>query len=387
MAKNNVLPKEVARECFLFEAINFLMVGCAPVESTYDGEYDIRNCDELYCDELHPLDCDNNQFVNELLASEYGIHDPYFEGRFEEVNFHESIEKYDERLSWNLSQEMLQEVSKDRPLVLEYLKERDQYLMRLEDAEKPFKSILIKALKDGKLLGKGFLIRKYEKEEETFIDIDSDWYEKAVKIRVDGKTGVRYEYARNKDEKIEREEIPAKYWKMENVDFEESALVFSVGKDLYKYCFIILDFAEVYSAFPKELCYPIEAKLLGNKCIYDDKEFRSNQQRSKQETRDNLKRPEVIRWQNLNYEKSRIKSYVLKELSASLAKCKDHVAIKEKIEKDRRYNFGSYKLKGGVNKSFSDNLFYEVIKDALKQLGRTDLIKNYNSSKTKNKGL
>lgn len=94
-------------------------------------------------------------------------------------------------------------------------------------------------------------------------------------------------------------------------------------------------------------------------------------------------RPEEIRWKSLSDAKTKVINHVKSEIAKSLAECKNHVEIKKKLEKDRKNDFGSFKKKDGSLDSFSDNVFYEVIKNALKDLGRTDLIKNYNSSKTK----
>ena len=48
MSKNIELPSEVAKKCFLFETINYLVCGCPPVESFDHDGYDFRSCEYLY---------------------------------------------------------------------------------------------------------------------------------------------------------------------------------------------------------------------------------------------------------------------------------------------------------------------------------------------------
>ena len=90
------LPKGVAKECFLFEAINYLMFGIAPIEAddqpfdTHDQDY--RNSRDTYYDEHEnfPSNFDDEELLSEVFRIKYDIKNPFFERRFREVMWYSS---------------------------------------------------------------------------------------------------------------------------------------------------------------------------------------------------------------------------------------------------------------------------------------------------------
>jgi hypothetical protein len=57
------------------------------------------------------------------------------------------------------------------------------------------------------------------------------------------------------------------------IDFEESELIFGVANDIYKYCFVVLDFTQIYSTFPRELILSVEARQEGDKFVYENNSY------------------------------------------------------------------------------------------------------------------
>jgi hypothetical protein len=157
----NKLPKGVAKECFLFEAVNYLICGCAPIDSTdhsFDSyDQDIRNCSCLYYrDSAGFSACQNQELMNEIVKEKYGIQNPYFEQKYFDVNFQSSIEEFDR---WNkdslnywtndakaLKQKTL-EYKQERKLIVEYLKQQNFYDKKLREIEEPFKNCIGRSIK------------------------------------------------------------------------------------------------------------------------------------------------------------------------------------------------------------------------------------------------
>ena len=262
------LLEYVAEECFLFEAINYIVFGIAPLAIMDDDESELsRNSKDLYYSEsFSSIFCEVlsiGECVSRMFKRNHGIGDPFFESKFQEVCYVEVFEKSEAK---NMS-------SEEKELIVNYLKEKKLYAKKLKEIQKPFKLKLLKALRSGKINSKGFLVEKYDKEKEGFIDIYEDWTTKVSRKKFDFETGTYYDHYEDKNNKIDRESIPKKYWAFENTNFEESELVFGIEDDFYKYRFILLDFAQIYTLFPKELVFKASGLLIGDEFVSDDNSY------------------------------------------------------------------------------------------------------------------
>ncbi len=199
--KQENLPEGVAKECFLFEAIDYLVFGIAPrkeVDVKYDCfDQDPRSSHCLYYDGI--IDGFDNQYRWELFAwmlqKNHGIINPISEIRFKEIisyDIEREIHRFNQlqdifgpatSSSSDIKQDLepdLGRYKKRENLFKEYEKEKELYTKKVKKIKKPFQLELLKALRSGKIDSKGFLVEKYDKEKKRYIDIDKDWIGKAT---------------------------------------------------------------------------------------------------------------------------------------------------------------------------------------------------------------
>lgn len=94
-----------------------------------------------------------------------------------------------------------------------------------------------------------------------------------------------------------------------------------------------------------------------------------------------VNQPANIRWSGLKAEKERVIKYIQENLNTVFAECKKHTQIRDIITKNTEQNFGVFKKQSGEEDYFTDQMYLDVVKEALKDVGRFDLIHNYNSRK------
>ncbi|MFZ9180945.1 MAG: hypothetical protein ACO201_03665 [Rickettsiales bacterium] len=273
-------PEEVSKECFLYEALCYLVLGYAPIDSYYqffhcDDEEDIRNSRDLYYGEKEPLDVCNHDLIHNLIKHKFEIEDPYFDPKYEEVNYRSNIIEYDKFYdmiyeSIKNKKEELEKFKIERKLLVEYLAKKQAYDLEVKKIFNPYKLELLNLLKSGKIEASGFLVQKYNTKENTFLEIESGWEEKAATKKYD----INYDNHNIDDNgKLCRVSIPKQYWKIDNVDFEESSLFFNVLSEVYKYLFVIIDFSQLHKIVNNDLIYNSEAKISKSGITYKEAQY------------------------------------------------------------------------------------------------------------------
>ena len=174
--KEVTLPGNVVKECFLFEAINYIACGCPPMmlDSYSENEQyteDFRYSELLYYNGIYGSERDEfyTKFhMMSMLSEQYGIEtSPYYDEKYEDISFYSSLEAYDKSFAYILKEakdiprELLKKHKNERQLLKEYLAKQDRYDSKLEKILKPLCLQLLAKLKNGEIIANGLLIQKY----------------------------------------------------------------------------------------------------------------------------------------------------------------------------------------------------------------------------------
>ncbi len=94
------MPENIAKECFLFEAIDYLLVGYPPMEEVFYGDYNARYSYDLYCEGIENFP-DSDDEVYNLFYAKYGVQNPENWSirenlKYTSINHYQSIQELDD---------------------------------------------------------------------------------------------------------------------------------------------------------------------------------------------------------------------------------------------------------------------------------------------------
>ena len=237
------LPENIAKECFLFEAIDYLLVGYPPMEEVFYGDYNARYSYDLYIDGIENFPDSDDEVCN-LFYAKYGVKNPENRSirenlKYTSINHYQSIQELDDyhtkyygdamfcnKLSELQKKALEQEVVKNREALKEFLPKKEAFKHKLNEIYQSLAIELMQYLQSGSVRATGLLIAKYDANEDYFLEIDEEWHKKAIFQSFDfyyGETQEKY-YDYDENERIERVSIPKEYWLLDNTNFDESSL-------------------------------------------------------------------------------------------------------------------------------------------------------------------
>lgn len=245
--------KDVAGECFLFEAVEYLAFGVLPL-IFYDPPFcedDGRYSEGLFCDGIHRggTDQEYNQYlINRLVCKSYSIgRNPELDAQYNDARFCYNSIEYHEAHGNNTD---------EADFIVEFLDKQKKYNEEYNKIIEPFQKNLYEFLSKGMVTAKGFVSMKYDNKTSEWNEIYED-----------------FKSAMGSEKQITRHTIPQEQWIYKNIDFNDSALQFDIGSDRYKYDFILVDFYKLCEIYPREYNTLVNGILNSHSIAVDNEVF------------------------------------------------------------------------------------------------------------------